>query len=273
MVNQQFADQYHAEIYSAFRPNIPTVLAEKIKSSLKEEYHGSLDRAVDVGCGSGQSTIILADHFRKVWGIDASEAQIHEANNSRTHPNITYVSAPAEILPFRDQSVQLVTAAACLHWFQMDIFFSEVRRVLVHNGIFAAYTYHSLRPIVIDAVWKTQVDLVFDQIYEELHPYWSAEVLISLEKYETIEFPFGKVSRIPDVKQIFSGRFSDIIGFIESLSAYQNMRKEDSEKAEALISTFSFRLKEILEAAGICCNDTMKLYRTFFPIICRKTEV
>ena len=34
---------------------------------------------MDIGCGSGQSTFGLAPHFKKVLGLDISEAQIAEA--------------------------------------------------------------------------------------------------------------------------------------------------------------------------------------------------
>ena len=38
--------------------------------------------AVDVGCGNGQATLSLADHFDSVLGIDISENQINEARRS-----------------------------------------------------------------------------------------------------------------------------------------------------------------------------------------------
>ena len=33
--------------------------------------------AVDVGCGTGQSTFPLTEHFDKVYGIDPSKAQVY----------------------------------------------------------------------------------------------------------------------------------------------------------------------------------------------------
>ena len=38
--------------------------------------------AVDVGCGTGQATLALADHFERVLGVDISENQISEARKS-----------------------------------------------------------------------------------------------------------------------------------------------------------------------------------------------
>ena len=46
--------------------------------------------AVDVGCGSGQSTRPLAPHFEKVIGIDVSEAQIAAARQTDNPSNVEY---------------------------------------------------------------------------------------------------------------------------------------------------------------------------------------
>ncbi|GBM62590.1 hypothetical protein AVEN_34028-1, partial [Araneus ventricosus] len=50
-----------------------------------------LETAVDVGCGNGQSTVILAPYFKRVHGSDVSETQIEQAKATRSLPNVTYV--------------------------------------------------------------------------------------------------------------------------------------------------------------------------------------
>lgn len=46
---------------------------------------------VDVGCGSGQGTRFLAEHFKEVVGMDVSEAQIQEAREGPSMPNVSYL--------------------------------------------------------------------------------------------------------------------------------------------------------------------------------------
>lgn len=46
--------------------------------------------AVDVGCGSGQGTVLLAKHFASVVGTDVSPAQLEMAVQHAKKPNITY---------------------------------------------------------------------------------------------------------------------------------------------------------------------------------------
>lgn len=49
-----------------------------------------LELAVDVGCGSGQGTVLLAKHFASVVGTDVSAAQVEMALQHAREPNITY---------------------------------------------------------------------------------------------------------------------------------------------------------------------------------------
>lgn len=45
---------------------------------------------MDLGCGTGQNTRLLAPHFQKVVGIDVSECQVEEARGVPGFANVTY---------------------------------------------------------------------------------------------------------------------------------------------------------------------------------------
>ena len=49
-----------------------------------------LKLAVDIGCGTGQSTRPLAPYFEKVLGFDISEAQLENARKEETPDNVEY---------------------------------------------------------------------------------------------------------------------------------------------------------------------------------------
>ena len=49
-----------------------------------------LNLAVDIGCGTGQSTRPLAPYFEKVLGFDISEAQLENAKREETPDNVEY---------------------------------------------------------------------------------------------------------------------------------------------------------------------------------------
>ena len=47
-------------------------------------------RAVDLGCGSGRFTVVLAERFERVIGIDISQPLMEIARHKRYRPNIEY---------------------------------------------------------------------------------------------------------------------------------------------------------------------------------------
>jgi ubiquinone/menaquinone biosynthesis C-methylase UbiE len=52
---------------------------------------------------------------------------------------VTYQQGDAHSIPLQDSSVDLVTAASALHWFELPQFFREVGRVLKPHGCLAAW--------------------------------------------------------------------------------------------------------------------------------------
>jgi trans-aconitate methyltransferase len=79
-----------------------------ISLSTSFQYRGVYDRAADIGCGSGQSTQLLATYFQRVYGkwpldeicnetiidigYDISANQINEARQKSTKSNVEYRS-------------------------------------------------------------------------------------------------------------------------------------------------------------------------------------
>lgn len=97
--------------------------------------------AVDVGCGTGQATVALAEHLlnSNVIGVDPSRAQIE---NAAHHPRVTYTVGHETALPVTEpSSVTLVTAAQAAHWFDIPKFYDEVDRVLMPGGALALWLY------------------------------------------------------------------------------------------------------------------------------------
>lgn len=267
---KQFAGTGHANIYCRYRRDSPQVLTEKIISTLKEKYDGPLNFAVDVGCGSGQSTVNLAPFFKKVHGIDVAEAQIEKAKATRALPNVTYSVGPAETIPFEDGSAQIVTAGAALHWFNLESFFPEVRRVLCNNGILAVYCYFSFKPLLDNPTLTEKVDKVWNEVYEITADYHSPPAKIAYDLYRNVDFPFEEVLRFNDVREIFDGELSDIIGYLSTFSGFQNFKKKDEKKATELLSDVEQRFRAILKESNLNADGPLKLYRDFCLIICRK---
>ena len=55
---------------------------------------------------------------------------------------VSFRVSPGEDMSFcADNSVDLVTSAQAMHWFDLDKFYAEVKRVLKRSGVLATYGY------------------------------------------------------------------------------------------------------------------------------------
>ena len=128
MSSPKFEDNFskQADVYARYRPPYPAALYEWIASIAPGHAV-----AWDCGTGNGQAAIGLTRHFRSIIATDPSTAQIA---NAPAHPQIEYRVARAEESGLADQSVDAITVALALHWFDLDQFYAEARRVLKPGG-------------------------------------------------------------------------------------------------------------------------------------------
>jgi ubiquinone/menaquinone biosynthesis C-methylase UbiE len=78
----------------------------------------------------------------QVLATDGNEQQLQHAAPA---PNVTYQQGDAHSIPLQGCSVDLVTAASALHWFDLPAFYREVRRVLKPHGCMAAWAIPLVR--------------------------------------------------------------------------------------------------------------------------------
>jgi SAM-dependent methyltransferase len=95
-----------------------------------------LDLALDVGCGTGQSSVALAALAANVLAVDPSPAMLAEA---KKHSRIDYRLGSAEALDVETGAIDLVSAGLAFHWFNREPFMTELRRVLRPKGHFLRY--------------------------------------------------------------------------------------------------------------------------------------
>jgi SAM-dependent methyltransferase len=81
--------------------------------------HGALpaagDRAVDLGCGSGRFTGMLADRYKHVVAVDIADREIDIATRKRARPNVTYrVADLLDLTPDRDGRFDVVLSVNVL---------------------------------------------------------------------------------------------------------------------------------------------------------------
>jgi SAM-dependent methyltransferase len=199
-----------AGAYRAFRPGYPPELFAWLASAVSRR-----DAALDCGCGNGQASVALAEHFAAVFAVDPGREQIEHA---RAHPRVSYRVAPAEDTGIPDRSVDLVVAAQALHWFDLDRFYPEVRRVTRAGAVFAAFTYGLL---TVDE----RVDRVVGALYSEiLDGYWPPERAHVDAGYRTLPFPFAEVAA-PGFAISEEWTFEQLAGYLATWSGVSQYRR------------------------------------------------
>ncbi len=204
---QQFADHFAqvAGKYAACRPTYPPSLFTWLA-----EIAAGHQLAWDCACGTGQASVALATHFDRVVATDASAAQIQSAT---PHPKIEYRVARAEDPGLPALSVDLITVAQALHWFDLDAFYAEVRRVLKPGGALAVWTYGILEVEggpVDAAVQNFRVNIV--------GPYWPPERKHVDDGYRTLAFPFQQIPA-PEFHMQASWTLPEFTGYLRTWSA------------------------------------------------------
>ncbi|CAG5865913.1 unnamed protein product [Menidia menidia] len=238
MAYQLFEGKEHASIYQKNRFTPPTELKNIIIQYLDKKKGQPHELAVDLGCGTGQNTRLLAPHFKEVVGIDISECQLEEARALSGYPNITYSKGTAEKLPFPDGSVDLLTAASAAHWFDQSKFLAEADRVLKPGGCMALLGF-------ID----TNAYFIYKDCGERLNHIYQESKLEDL--YSAIPFPDKeRIESFPD-KSIITVK--NLVGFISSWSMFQTFKLKDPQGAEDLLINTQ---KRFLDEMDVNSPDT-----------------
>jgi len=203
----QFKDHFSrlAAQYSAFRPTYPAALFDYLASLCRKRR-----AAWDCACGSGQATLALAERFDSVIGTDASAQQIAAAC---VHPKVVYRVAPAEKSGLDPTSVDLVTVAQALHWFDLAPFYREVDRVLREAGVLAVWTYGVFH------VEGSEIDRLIQEFYQyTVGPYWPPERRDVEEGYRRLPFPFVEMTAPAFILEQ-AWDLERVLGYLRSWSA------------------------------------------------------
>jgi SAM-dependent methyltransferase len=201
--------------YRRWRPRYPDALFDWLASLAP-----STDLAWDCATGNGQAAVALSTRFSKVIATDASTAQIAEAEPAA---GVEYLVAPAEQSPLMDAGADLVTVAQALHWFDVERFHEEVRRVLKPGGIVAEWGYGL-------AYIEPPIDVVMIEFAAgTVGPYWPPERALVESAYSTIPFPFPRIDP-PEFAMTAHwdvGRFLSYVGTWSSVAGYRRAHGSD----------------------------------------------
>jgi len=175
----------------------------------------------------------LAELYKNVIATDASEKQLELAAKL---PNVKYQHTPStmsmtevEQMVAPKGTIDLVTIAQAVHWFDLPTFYQQVKWVLKRpHGVIAAWCYYL--PRVSEAV-----DTVLDQLYStEASVYWDPACKLFDDKYASIDFPFELVDGADHTGPFEfvtenEMNFDEFLSYIRSWSAYQTAKQKGLE--------------------------------------------
>ena len=158
---------------------------------------------------------------------DASEKQIAKAE---PHERVEYRVAPAENSRIEPATVDLIMVAQALHWFDLERFYAEARRVLKSDGVLAASAYNLLRiePVIDEVVNR--------YYYEVVGPFWPPERKL-VEQFDNLPFPFHEIrsAEIRDDSAVefrSSGRLPSNVVINSAVHRCKRHRSVETDNAE-----------------------------------------
>ena len=108
-------------------------------------------RVLDIACGEGYGSALLAQVAQSVVGVDISPEAVRHAAEAYRADNLTFQAGSCSQIPLPDASVDLVVSFETLeHHDQHEEMLAEIKRVLVPEGILLMSTpdrtYYSEEP-------------------------------------------------------------------------------------------------------------------------------
>src|SRR5436309_1900995 len=130
-----------AQLYAKCRPGYPDAAIDYL---LERCRLGPGARVIDLGCGTGISTRLLARRGLRVTGVEPNANMRRQAEAEALPPDVPaprYVVGQAEATGLPGGTADAVVAAQAFHWFDADAALCEAHRLLVPDGWVALLGY------------------------------------------------------------------------------------------------------------------------------------
>ncbi|WP_179281084.1 class I SAM-dependent methyltransferase [Paenibacillus sp. XY044] len=158
--NQRNIDRFsgYGDTYDRYRPAAPPLVTSLLSGYLQHRP----ELVLDLGCGTGLSTLIWKEHADQVIGIEpnddmrsVAEFKLERLNDSA---HVRFISGYSNQLAVGSETADMITCSQSFHWMEPSSTLLEAARVLKPGGIFAAY----------DCDWPPTLHWQVEQAYEEV---------------------------------------------------------------------------------------------------------
>jgi ubiquinone/menaquinone biosynthesis C-methylase UbiE len=96
----------------------------------------SVDRVLDLGCGSGWATRLLAPKCKEVVGVDVSGEMVRQAQEASSNfANVKFLQGSAQKIPCPDNSFDKMLSVESFYYYAVqEVALDEIFRVMAPNG-------------------------------------------------------------------------------------------------------------------------------------------
>ncbi|MFZ5974749.1 MAG: methyltransferase domain-containing protein [Bacillota bacterium] len=132
-------------------------------------------RIADIGCGPGNSTVILAQKFPKAYvlGIDNSPKMIRTAQSD--YPELDFVVCDAAVdLPSLGGGFDVVFSNACLQWVpDHEKVLGQMMEMLSPGGFLAVQMPYNQDEPVKKIINEIAASPAWEEYFDNLHPFYT----------------------------------------------------------------------------------------------------
>jgi trans-aconitate 2-methyltransferase len=205
-----------------------------------------LEKAVDIGCGTGEQTKILSEKFESTefLGIDPSP-QMLEKSKDFIRSNLTFKQATVEefISSNSNHKWDLIFSNAALQWSDKhQSLFPQLISLLSDKGQFAVQM-----PMQNDNILnKLLLDLVQEQPFADyLQGYKRESPVLSIDQYAQILFENGlhDLQIIQKVYPIIADNPQTLFDFISGSALIPYLERLDANQQKIFIAEFKTRIQ------------------------------
>lgn len=131
---QKNADRFKgfADVYDSARPKMPTYPVKIIKRYLGR----TPETVVDLGCGTGLSTLVWRGNCKNAIGVEPSGDMLFEAQK-KAGGELSFVKAFSDNTTLESNIADVVVCSQSFHWMEPVSTLNEVSRILKDGGVFA----------------------------------------------------------------------------------------------------------------------------------------
>ncbi len=151
------------QVYDQNRPRPPAIIADLL-TQVAGVPRPTL--VVDLGCGTGLSTLLWAGQADAVVGVepepDMRRMAIEAQRALPAAANVRFVAGDSAHTGLPSGDADIITCAQSFHWMDAESTLAEVARLLRPGGVFAVYDY--AQPPIVD--W--QAEAVYLQFRAEI---------------------------------------------------------------------------------------------------------